>query len=164
MAVPVITVVGRSGSGKTTLMERLIGELARRGYAVWTVKHHSHAGFEVDKPGKDSWRHAQAGSRHVVIAAPDKIASYRLLERELELDEIVTGMDDVDIILVEGYRRANRPALEVVRGANSLEMVSAPDQRLAVATDTPLEVDAPQFSLDDVAAIADLIEAKFLSP
>jgi molybdopterin-guanine dinucleotide biosynthesis protein B len=164
MAVPVITVVGRSGSGKTTLMERLIGELARRGYAVGTVKHHSHAGFEVDKPGKDSWRHAQAGSRHVVIAAPDKIASYRLLERELELDEIVTGMDDVDIILVEGYRRANRPALEVVRGANSLEMVSAPDQRLAVATDTPLEVDAPQFSLDDVAAIADLIEAKFLSP
>ena len=164
MAVPVITVVGRSGSGKTTLMEKLIAELTQQGYAVGTVKHHSHAGFEIDQPGKDSWRHAQAGSRHVVIAAPDKIASYRLLEHELELDEIVSGMDGVDIILVEGYRQANQPALEVIRAANSLEMVSHPDQRFAVATDMPLDVEVPQFALDDVQAIADLIVARFLIP
>lgn len=164
MAIPVITVVGRSGSGKTTLMEKLIAELARRGYAVGTVKHHSHAGFDIDLPGKDSWRHAQAGSQHVVIAAPDKIASYRLLERELELDEIVRDMAGIDIILVEGYRRANRPTLEVVRAANGLGMVSIPEQCFAVATDATLDVEVPQFHLDNVRAIADLIEAKFLSP
>jgi len=164
MAIPVITVIGRSGSGKTTLLEKLIAELTRRGYAVGTVKHHSHAGFEIDHPGKDSWRHARAGSRHVIIAAPDKIASYRLLERELELDEITAGIDDVDIVLVEGYRHAGKPALEVVRAANSLAMVSKPGQRFAVAADVPLAVEVPLFHLDDVQAIADLIEREFLSP
>ncbi len=163
MAIPVVTVVGRSGAGKTTLLEKLIAELTRRGYAVGTVKHHSHAGFDIDRPGKDSWRHAQAGSRHVVVAAPDRIASYRLLERELELDEIIADFVGVDIILVEGYRQANRPALEVVRAANTLEMVSSPDQRFAVAADVPLDVDVPQFHLDDVEAIADLIETKYLA-
>ncbi len=162
MAVPVITVVGRSGSGKTTLLEKLIPELSRRGYAVGTVKHHSHAGFDIDRPGKDSWRHARAGSRHVIVAAPDKIASYRLLERELELDEITAGVEGVDIILVEGYRQANRPTLEVVRAANSLELVGSAEQRFAVATDVPLDVNVPQFGLEDIAAIADLIEALFL--
>ena len=164
MTVPVIIVVGRSGSGKTTLMEKLITELTRRGYAVGTVKHHSHVGFDIDLPGKDSWRHAQAGSQHVVVAAPDKIASYRLLDRELELDEITAGMEGLDLILVEGYRQANQPALEVVRSANSLEMVSNPAWRFAVATDVPLDVDVPQFHLDDVQPIADLIETRFLMP
>jgi molybdopterin-guanine dinucleotide biosynthesis protein MobB len=164
MAVPVITIVGRSGSGKTTLLEKLIAELTRRGYAVGTVKHHSHAGFEIDQPGKDSWRHAQAGSRHVIVAAPDKIASYRLLERELELDEITAGVEGVDIILVEGFRQANRPTLEVVRAANSLELVGSAEQRFAVAADIPLDVDVPQLGLDDVMGIADLIVAKFLAP
>ncbi len=98
-----------------------------------------------------------------MIAAPDKIASYRLLERELELDEIVRDMAGVDIILVEGYRRANRPP-GVVRAANGQGMISTPDQCFAVATDATLDVEVPQFHLDDARAIADLIEAKFLPP
>ncbi|MBN2472936.1 MAG: molybdopterin-guanine dinucleotide biosynthesis protein B [Anaerolineae bacterium] len=164
MAAPVITIIGRSGAGKTTLLEKLIVALTRRGYDVGTVKHHSHSGFEIDQPGKDSWRHARAGSRYVIVAAPDKIATYRLLERELELDEITACMEGLDIILVEGYRQANQPSLEVIRAANSLEMVSTPGQRFAVAADVPLDVDVPQFGLDDVQGIADLIEAKFLTP
>jgi len=164
MAIPLLTVIGKSGSGKTTLLEKLIAELARRGYRVASIKHHSHSGFDIDRPGKDSWRHAQAGSVHVVIAAPDKIASYRHLERELTLDEIAADIWDVDIILTEGYKQAGKPTLEVVRAANNLEMISAPEQRFAVAADLPLDVNVPLFVLDDVVGMVDLIETLFLYP
>lgn len=162
--IPLITVVGKSGCGKTTFLEKLIAELKRRGRKVGTIKHHSHAGFSVDKPGKDSWRHAQAGSDHVVIAAPDKIASYRLLDRELSLDEISAGIDDVDIILTEGYRSAEKPTLEIMRSETGHELISNPQNLLAVASDVLVDVDAPQFSLEDAAGVADLIERNFLKP
>jgi molybdopterin-guanine dinucleotide biosynthesis protein B len=130
MPIPVVTIIGKSGSGKTTLMEGLIPELSRRGYRLATVKHHSHSGFDVDQEGKDSWRHARAGSVHVIIAAPDKIASYRQLRTELTLAEIVQEVRDVDLILVEGYRQAGYPSLEVQRAEVSTTLVSSPEQRL----------------------------------
>ena len=162
MSIPLITVIGKSGCGKTTLLEKLVVELKGRNYRLGTIKHHSHRGFEVDKPGKDSWRFAQAGSDHVVIAAPDKIASYRKLERELSLDEISADISDVDLILVEGYKQAEKPSLEVVRAANSRELIGNREQRFAVAADFPLDLGVPQFGLDDVQGIADLIEQRFL--
>ena len=162
MTIPVVTIIGKSRSGKTTLLEKLVGELKRRGYRVATIKHHSHAGFDIDIPGKDSWRFAQAGSDHVIIAAPDKIASYRQLERELELDEIAAGVSGVDIILAEGYRLSGKPALEVVRAANSHELVGSPDLRFAVAADLPLELGVPQYALDDIQGVADLLVSRYL--
>jgi len=162
MSIPLITIIGRSGCGKTTLLEKLVTELKKHGYKLATVKHHSHRGFEIDQPGKDSWRFARAGSDHVIIASPDKIASYRKLERELTLDEITAGVSDVDLILVEGYKQAEKPSLEVVRAANSRELIGSREQRFAVAADFPLDLGVPQFSLDDVQAIADLIETRFL--
>ncbi len=158
MSIPIVTVIAKSGSGKTTFLEKLIAELCRRGYRLATIKHHSHAGFEIDIPGKDSWRHAQAGSRHVIIAAPDKIASYRLLERELNLDEIVSEIHDVDLILAEGYKQANKPTIEILRAEIGLELIADPDQLMAIVTDTPVEQKAPQFSLEDIANVANLIE------
>jgi molybdopterin-guanine dinucleotide biosynthesis protein MobB len=163
MPIPVITVIGKSGSGKTTLMEGLIPELSRRGYRIATVKHHSHSGFEVDQEGKDSWRHARAGSVHVIIAAPDKIASYRQLRKELMLHEIVQEVRDVDLILVEGYRQAGYPSLEVQRAEVSSGLISTPEQRFAVASDHPLEAGVPRFTLDDFRGMADLIEKRFLN-
>lgn len=157
-----LTIVGKSGSGKTTLLEKLIPVLKQRGYRIGTIKHHSHPGFEIDQAGKDTWRHAQAGSDHVVIAAPDKIATIRRLVAPLSLDEILAAMDDVDLVLTEGFKRAGKPALEVVRLANGLELVSDPQQRWAIASDTPIEAGAPCFDLNDPAAIADWIEATFL--
>jgi len=154
----VICIVGRSKSGRTTLIEKLIRELKRRGYRVGTVKHHSHAGFEVDKPGKDTWRHAQAGSDHVVIAAPDKIASIRQVDEEPGLDEIVATMTDVDVILTEGYLRSGRLRIEIVRAARSTEPLCAPDELLALVTDVPLNYGVPTFGLDDAAGLVDLIE------
>ena len=118
-AIPIVSVVGRSDVGKTTLLEKLIPELKRRGYRVATVKHHAHPGFEIDQPGKDTWRHAQAGSDHVIIAAPDKVASIRRVDREPTLDEITAGITDVDIILAEGYKWADYLKIEVVRCVRS---------------------------------------------
>ena len=162
MSIPIISIIGKSKSGKTTLLEKLIAELKRRGYRVATIKHHAHSGFDIDKPGKDSWRHAQAGSDHVIVAAPDKIASYRLLQREWTLDEVATEVQEVDIILTEGYKRAGKPSLEIIRAANSTEVLSAEAQRFAVAADIPMDLGVPQFGLEDIENIVDLIEQRFL--
>jgi molybdopterin-guanine dinucleotide biosynthesis protein B len=162
LSIPIISIIGKSGSGKTTLLEKLIADIKRRGYRVATIKHHSHVGFDIDKPGKDSWRHAQAGSDHVIVAAPDKVASYRLLQRELTLDEIAAEVKDVDIILTEGYKQAGKPTLEIVRAANSTEILSNQAQRFALAADIPLELGCPRFDLDDVDSMTDLIVSLFL--
>jgi len=159
---PVVSVVGRSKCGKTTLLEKLIRELKRRGYRVGTVKHHSHPGFEVDQPGKDTWRHAQAGSDHVVIAAPDKVASIRRVAREPGLYEIAATMDDVDVILTEGYLRTSKHKIEVVRAARSTEPICAEDELLALAADVPVPYDVPRFDLDDAPGLVDLIEERLM--
>jgi molybdopterin-guanine dinucleotide biosynthesis protein MobB len=161
MPIPVVTIIGKSKSGKTTLLEKLIPVLRQKGYRVGTLKHHSHPGFEVDQPGKDSWRHAQAGSQQVVIAAPDKIASYRFIEAELSLDDVLGEFRDVDIILVEGYKQAKKPSIEIVRAERGIELIGSIEQWIAVATDTQLDVPVPQFDLDDSIGIVSLLEGLF---
>jgi molybdopterin-guanine dinucleotide biosynthesis protein B len=160
--IPLITIIGKSDCGKTTLIEKLVRELSTQGYRLATVKHHSHAGFEIDKPGKDTWRFAQAGSHQVVIASPDKFATYRKLERELSLDEIAAEVRDADLILVEGYKRANKPSIEVVRAENGLELIGSPGQHIALATDLHLDIGVPRFHLDDAAGIAAFIVERYL--
>lgn len=160
---PIVCVVGRGKTGKTTLLEKLIPELKSRGYKVATIKRHSHPGIEIDVPGKDSWRHAQAGSDYAVIAAPDKVASVRRLERELTLDEVAATITGVDIIITEGYKRADKPKIEVVRAERSSEPLCTAEELLAVVTDVDLDLPVPRFGLDDVYALADLIEERFLA-
>lgn len=163
MQIPILTIIGRSGAGKTTLIEKLIAELGRRGIRVATVKHHAHPGLEVDRPGSDSWRFAQAGSAHVILAAPDTIIGYRRPERELSLDEVVAGISGVDLILVEGYKRAGKPAIEVLRSAVGGELLGDPAYRIAVVSDRPVTVDVPRFDLDDVREIADFVQVRVLN-
>ena len=154
----VVCIVGRSKSGRTTLLEKMVREMKQRGYRVGTVKHHSHPGFELDRPGKDTWRHAEAGSDHVVIAAPDKVASIRRVDREPTLDEITATMTDVDVVLTEGYLRSGQYRIEVVRAERSREPICQPEELLALASDIELPYDLPCFDLDDAAGMADLIE------
>jgi molybdopterin-guanine dinucleotide biosynthesis protein B len=162
MSIPIITIIGKSGAGKTTIIEKLIVELKHRNYQVATIKHHSHSGFDIDVPGKDSWRFAQAGSDYVIIASPDKIASYRLLDRELSLNEITAGVSDVDIILVEGYSKSGKPTVEVLRAAINKELIGSRGEWIALVSDFPIDMDIPQFGLDDIQGIANLIEEKYL--
>jgi len=159
---PIITIVGRSRAGKTSLLEKLIPALKKRGFQVGTVKHHVHADFEIDKPGKDSWRHTRAGSDHVIISAPKKIASVRTLDRELSLDEIVTQFSGMDIILAEGFSRAGKARIEVVRGSQGDWPIRIDEQLLAIVADVPLDASAPLFSPENVEPLADLIQATFL--
>ena len=156
---PIIGIAGRSGVGKTTYIERLLPELKRRGYRVGTIKHHAHPGFEIDQPGKDTWRHTQAGSDHVVIAAPDRVASIRRVDADPPLSALAATMTDVDVILTEGYSRAPIPKLELVRAALSVEPICDPAYVLGYITDCAPVTGIPCLPFEDVSGAADLIEA-----
>lgn len=161
--IPVVSVVGKSDSGKTTLMERLIRALTERGYRVGSVKHHVHD-FDIDVPGKDSWRHARAGAVVSLVSAPTKLGMVRAMDHEASLEELLALAHDVDILLTEGYRRAGHVRIEVSRRARSTELVCEAGELFALVTDNDgLEVgQVPVFALDDAEGLADLVEATFL--
>ncbi|MEA3374703.1 MAG: molybdopterin-guanine dinucleotide biosynthesis protein B [Chloroflexota bacterium] len=158
-AVPVVSIVGHSGSGKTTLLEKLIRELKGRGYRLAVVKHHYHRGVALDRPGKDTWRFAQAGADEVVLAGPDQVAHVRRFEREPTLEEVVGGIGEVDLILTEGYKEAGAPKIEVSRGG---ELVSPAGDLVAVVSDGGMEVGVPWFGLEDMEGLARFVEEEFL--
>ena len=124
---PAVSIVGRHNSGKTTLIVKLIEELVARGHDVGSVKHHSHKGFDIDYPGKDSYRHREAGASETVIAAPGQIARMKTLKGEAECSDIVRSMPGHDIVVVEGYRKSGLPTIELMRSGNEA------DQRVAEA-------------------------------
>ena len=129
--IPVVSVVGRSGSGKTTLLEKLIRELKRRGYRLAVVKHHYHAGLEFDVPGKDSYRFAQAGADHVVVAGPDRTVHVRRWEHEPTLADVVAHIDDADLILPRATNRQTRPRSRSIGARRMSPPVVQEDEGLA---------------------------------
>lgn len=161
MPPPILSIIGKSKSGKTTLIEKLIPYLKEHGYKVGTIKHHAHLGFEIDFPGKDTWRHAQAGSEHVVIVAPDKIASIRTLTNPLTVDDIAELMAGVDIILTDGFKSAGKPAIEVIRAESGLDMIGDQEQVLAIATDASLPSPKIQININDIPSLFSVIETHF---
>ena len=157
-----ISIVGRSQSGKTTLIEKLIPVLKRRGYKIGTIKH-SHHIFDFDKSGKDSWRHKDAGAETVIIASPGKIAMVKT-DHEGTLDSLQNFFADLDLVITEGYKGAQKPKIEVVRAARHTEALLAEDPNLiAVATDVAMAMKVPVFGLEDIDQLADFIEKNFLS-
>lgn len=161
--IPIISIVGKSDSGKTTLIEKLVPELTRRGYRIATIKHDIH-GFEVDREGKDSWRHKQAGAHTVVISSPQKVALIRDVEKDLTLAEIREKLiQDVDLILSEGYKKDVQPKIEVFRKEKHKELLcTKKDNLIAIVSDKEFKVGAPCFFLNDIKGVADFIEEKFL--
>jgi molybdopterin-guanine dinucleotide biosynthesis adapter protein len=161
---PVVSFVGKSEIGKTTFLEKVVRELKQRGYRLAVVKHDTH-GFDIDKPGKDTWRFAQAGSDVVVISSPRKMALIEQISTERTLDEIAEEIGSrVDIILTEGYKRGNKPKIEVSRAARSTELICGPEELLGVVTDQSFPIDVPHFGLDDAAAVVDLLVEKVIAP
>ena len=160
--IPVISVVGKSNVGKTTLVEKLLKEIKARGYKVATVKHDVH-GFDIDVPGKDTWRHAQAGSDVVVISSPQKLAMISRVDEELNLDQVCARISGVDLIITEGYKRATKPKIEVFRKGVYEELLCSPEELIAIATDVEFELGVPCYGLDDAAGLVDRIEELFLS-
>lgn len=161
--IPIISIVGKSDSGKTTFIEKLLPELTRRGYRVATVKHDVH-GFEVDREGKDSWRHKKAGAHTTIISSPAKVALIRDVEKDLRLDEIRDKLvQDVDLILSEGYKKDVQPKIEIFRTEKHKELLCTKEDNLvAIVSDREFDVGVSCFFLDDTKGVADFIEKKFL--
>jgi molybdopterin-guanine dinucleotide biosynthesis protein MobB len=161
--LPVVSIVGKSGAGKTTLVERLIAEFKKRGCRVVTIKH-SRQKIDIDKPGKDSWRFAEAGSDAVVVSSPDKLVLVKSTDHDSGIDEILHIIgSEFGLVLVEGFKRGKAPKIEVHRRELGEDLVCPPEILSAIATDEPLDIDMPQFSLNDTQAIADFIEKSFVS-
>ena len=160
--IPILSIVGKTNSGKTTLIEKLIPELKRRGYRVGTIKH-GVRNFQMDHPGKDTWRHAQAGADSVAISAPSKLAVIKRVEQELSLDEIVCSyFDGLDIILAEGCKKDKKPKIEVFRSSvNDQPLCGKEDNLIALVSDKKLNLGVPSFTMKDIREIADLIEERF---
>lgn len=155
-------VVGWKNNGKTTLLVRLVEHLSAQGYRVSTVKHAHHA-VDLDQPGKDTWRHREAGAREVALATARRWAVIHELRGEPEpsLDELLARMTPVDLVLVEGFKRFPHPKIEVHRKERGTPLLAREDPSVvALASDAEFpDLPLPRFHLDDVAGIAAFILA-----
>ncbi len=153
---PIVTFVGKSGTGKTTFLERLIPVLKARGLRVAVLKHDAHH-FEMDKPGKDTYRFTAAGADVVTISNAEKFALIERPVQELHLQDIVSRLPPVDLVLTEGYKQSRYPKVEIHRAVLQRPLIAPPEQLLAIMTDEPVDSPAPQLSLEDVEGCADLL-------
>lgn len=161
MTSPVFGVTGWKNSGKTTLVTRLIAEFARRRLKVASVKH-AHHGFDIDKPGSDSFRHREAGAREVMVVSGRRWALMHEMHGEAEppLVEALARLSPCDLIVVEGYKRERHAKIECRRRATLNQAPLAPEDPSIVAIAADYQADGgglPVFALDDVPAIADFI-------
>ena len=152
-------VTGWKNAGKTGLMERLVTEFVTRGLRVSTVKH-AHHSFDVDHIGKDSHRHREAGASEVLLASRNRFALMHELRDEDEptLQTLLSKLEPVDLVLIEGYKRDRHPKIEAFRAETGNPLIAPEDDTIrAIASDSPLDVDRPVFDLNDTRAIADFI-------
>lgn len=171
-AVPAIAFIGYQNSGKTTLVEKVIAELTRRGLRVGSLKHHGHHGFDIDVPAKDTWRHHQAGSKHVGLICATRWAEYADTREEDEMParELLSRYNDVDVVIIEGYKTEGfdnivvaRSGVDRLRGRSSLDLVDG--RTLALACNEALARQAfdagfatRAININDARAICDLIQ------
>ena len=152
-------VVGYKNAGKTGLIERLVIEITGRGFSVSTLKH-AHHSFDVDHPGKDSYRHRHAGAHQVLLSSRTRWALMTEMRGDVEapLAGLLTRFNPVDLVLVEGYKRDTHAKIEAYRSVTGNPLIARDDATIrAVASDTALDISQPVFDLNDTAAIADFI-------
>lgn len=164
MPPQIIALIGKPDSGKTTLLEKLLPELSRRGYRIGTVKHHVHQ-FEMDREGKDTWRHKQAGAKTVALSSPTGLGVIRDVDHDLTLEELRDRYYyDVDLVIAEGYKSTPLPKIELFRReAHKTPLANRDASWVAIISDTPLACDLPCLDLADVSGIADFVIANFIT-
>jgi molybdopterin-guanine dinucleotide biosynthesis protein B len=158
----IVSIVGKSGAGKTTLLEKLIKGLKYKGHSVGTVKH-THEGFHMDKKGKDSWRHRKAGSDATLAIAPDMIALVKDGEIEV-VKAIQLYLGNMDIVLVEGFKKQKLPKIEIFRtgGRHEQPLCMNDDNLIAFVSDSDYDPDVPKFGIEDIDSIVQFIEKRCL--
>ncbi len=155
----VFGIAGYSGSGKTTLLEKLIPQFTARGLKVSVIKH-AHHGFDIDRPGKDSYRHREAGATEVLLSCNDRWALMheRRDEGEISLDELIARLAPCDLVLIEGFKQEPVPKLEVYRMENGKPpLFPERNDIVALASDDEIVTTLPKLPLNDVSAIADFV-------
>ncbi len=159
---PMLSIVGNSASGKTTVLEKLISELKKRGHRIGVIKH-AHHGFDLDREGKDSWRHKKAGADTVLIAAPGRIALIKDDAGSETLEDLKRYFEDVDLILVEGFKKKHGPKIEVFRtDVQEAPLFSGNPDLVAWVTDSEIDLSIPKFGVEDTLALAEFIERHYL--
>ncbi len=165
MSMRIIGLAGWSGAGKTTLITKVIPVLTGRGLKVATVKH-AHHEFDLDQPGKDSWRHREAGAAEVAVVSSRRWALIHELRGEPEppLAEVLAKLSPVDLVIVEGFKRHAHPKLEIYRAVLGKPPLHPEDNCIvAIASDAPLpQAPLPVLMLDDVEAVANVLQAEAL--
>ncbi|MDY0385251.1 MAG: molybdopterin-guanine dinucleotide biosynthesis protein B [Geobacter sp.] len=166
MPVPAVSFVAKSGTGKTTLLEQVIVELKQRGWRLGVIKHDAHR-FDIDHPGKDSYRLTAAGADTMLISSPEKLAVVKKHQASPPIEELIaTYFADVDIVLTEGFKQSGLPKIEVHRAERSSTLLCRGEQHdptlRAVASDEPLELDVPVLNLNDPVEVARFVEERFL--
>jgi len=163
---PIVALIGRPDHGKTTLLEKLVPELHERGVRVGTIKHHAHHGFAMDIPGKDTWRHRQAGARIVALASPSGLGMIRTMEHDSD-PRLLTAryFTDVDLVIVEGYKTSDLAKIEVFRtAARGTPPAEQASHLIATISDADIRPGLPRFPADDIVGIADFLIQTFLEP
>ena len=153
-------VTGWKNAGKTTLVERLVTEISGRGLTVSTIKH-AHHSADIDEPGRDSFRHREAGAREVILATPERWALMHELRGapEPKVEDLIARLAPVDLVIIEGFKRAPHPKIEAHREEMGHPLMAGKNPTIrAVASDiSHIPVDVPVFDLDDIRGIADFI-------
>jgi molybdopterin-guanine dinucleotide biosynthesis protein MobB len=155
-------VTGWKNTGKTTLTERLVAHMTAQGLRIATVKH-AHHDTDIDHPGRDSFRHRQAGAGQVIVASPARWALMTELRGAPEppLATLLAHLDPCDLVLVEGYKTAPHPKVEAHRAASARGLLAPGNATIrAIASDTALDHPLPRFHLDDIPGIARFILAE----
>jgi molybdopterin-guanine dinucleotide biosynthesis protein B len=152
-----VLIVGRSDAGKTTLIEKLVPSLRALGLRVGTIKHDVH-GFDIDHPGKDSWRHKQSGSVATLISSPTKLALVMDTDHDHNLDELLPYFNGLDLILTEGYKREQKPKVEIFRPeVHDTPLCHDDPNLIAIMSDADVDLGVPRFGLGDISGLAEFI-------
>jgi molybdopterin-guanine dinucleotide biosynthesis protein MobB len=165
MQTKAVSFVAKSGTGKTTLLEKVIVHLKERGLRVGVIKHDAHR-FDIDHPGKDSYRLSAAGADTMLISSPAKLAIVKKHQESPPIEELIESyFQDVDIVLTEGFKQSGMPKVEVHRKERSSTLLCRGEQHdptlVAVASDEPLDLDVPVLDLNDAAQVAQFIVERF---